>query len=372
VTRDRTGMRPAAPEAGEAAEAAVRWPAEWEPHTATWLSWPKSRETWPGVLERVEAVYARIVEALVDAERVRVLVDDSAAEDRARSLLRAHGVDPAAGVDFFHVPTDDAWIRDYGPTFVLDAASGEPVLVDFGFNAWGGKYPPWTRDEAASERIAASTRQRRRAVDAVLEGGSIDGDGRGTVLTTESCLLNPNRVVGAPPRRREDVEQLLSATLGTECVIWLGDGIVGDDTDGHVDDIARFVAPGVVVAAVEEDTGDANHAALAANLERLRGSRDAAGRPLDVVELPMPAPVHHAGDRLPASYANFYVGNAAVLLPVFAQPSDARAAAVLAECFPRRAVVGIPSADLVVGLGAVHCLTQQEPRMVGLAGGSPA
>lgn len=340
----------------------VRWPAEWEVHAATWLCWPKNPDTWPGVLGRVESVFARIVEALVPGEIVRILVDDAASEAHVRKLLRGEGVDPDRGVEFFEVPSDDAWVRDHGPIYVFDESDGGAWMMDFGFNAWGGKYPPWDRDLLVTRRIAEATGGRRRQIDHVLEAGSIDGDGRGSVLTTESCLLNPNRTPDGRPRSRADAEAILQDALGSDHVIWLGDGILGDDTDGHVDDITRFVSPTTIVTAVEPDTSDANHAPLLANLEVLRAARDRTGRPFEIVELPMPPPVHFEGTRLPASHANFYIANGVVLMPTFGGATDARAAAILGECLPDREIVGIPSRELVVGLGAVHCLTQQQPR----------
>lgn len=361
--------KPPAPAGGPDADrpARPRWPAEWEPHAATWLCWPKNPDTWPELIDRVEASFARMVEALVGGERVRILVDDAPAEEHVRGVLGAHGVDPDRGIDYFHVPSDDAWVRDHGPVYVFDESTGERWVLDFGFNAWGGKYPPWTRDAAVARRVAGLTGARRREVASILEAGSIEGDGQGTVLTTESCLLNPNRTPGAPARTRADVEALLADALGSDRVVWLGDGIAGDDTDGHVDDITRFVSPSTIVTAVEPDAHDVNHEPLRANLERLRVLRDRAGRPYEIVELPMPAPVAHDGTRLPASYANFYIANRVVLMPTFEQAADARAAAILAACLPGREVVGIPSRELVAGLGAVHCLTQQEPAMQGPA-----
>jgi len=338
-----------------------RWPAEWESHAATWLSWPHNPDTWPGPgrLERVEAAFARMVEVLADGERVRINVADEVMEARVRRRLAALGPATERAVDYHHNPTDDAWVRDHGPVFVVrgEGSRRERGLLDFRFDAWGGKYPPWDRDDAVPGRIAAARGDRRFVVDSVLEGGSIEGDGRGTVLTTESCLLNPNR----GGRTREAAERLLERCLGARRVLWLGDGIVGDDTDGHVDDITRFVAPARVVTVIENDPTDPNHAPLAANLERLRSMRDADDRPLELVTLPMPRPVVVEGARCPASYANFYVANRAVLVPVFDDPADERARSILAECFPGRVVEAIPGRDLVVGLGAVHCLTQQEP-----------
>ncbi len=366
---DRAPTRPRQP---ADAPARPRWPAEWEPHLATWLCWPKNPDTWPGVLGRVESVFARMVEALAPGELVRILVDDAASEEHVRKRLYGERVDPDRNVEYFRVPSDDAWVRDHGPIYVFDEASAEasadPWLIDFGFNAWGGKYPPWGRDLRVTRGIAELTAGRRRAIDQILEAGSIDGDGRGSVLTTESCLLNPNRTSDGRPRTRADAERILADALGSDHVIWLGDGIVGDDTDGHVDDITRFVSATTIVTAVEPDTSDANHEPLRANLERLRVARDRAGRAFEIVELPMPPPVHFEGTRLPASHANFYIANGVVLMPTFGQATDARAAAILGECFPGRDMVGIPSGELVVGLGAVHCLTQQQPASPGSRG----
>lgn len=310
-------------------------------------------------MERVEAAFTRMVEALVDGERVAINVCDEAMEERVRRRLAPLGPGVEAAVEFHHNPTDDAWVRDHGPVFVVrgQGAGRERALIDFRFDAWGGKYPPWSRDDAVPARIARAAGLRRFPVDEVLEGGSIDGDGEGTVLTTEACLLHPNR----GGRDREAAETLLRRTVGARAVLWLGDGIVGDDTDGHVDDVTRFVAPGRVVTAVEPDARDPNHGPLEANRRRLAGMVDAAGRRLEVVPLPMPRPVVDGGGRCPASYANFYVGNRVILVPAFDDPSDARARAVLEDCFPGRTAVSIPCRDLIVGLGAVHCLTQQEP-----------
>jgi agmatine deiminase len=265
-------------------------------------------------------------------------------------------VDADRGVRFRRIPTNDGWMRDCGPLIVTDAR-GRRAGVDFRFNAWGGKYPPFDRDDAAGAAVCAALGIPAVRSELVLEGGSIDGDGRGTILTTEQCLLHPNR----GRRTRAELERALADLLGAREVLWLAGGIEGDDTDGHVDDIARFAAPGVVVAVAEPDAADANAAPLAENLRRLRGMREADGKPLTVVELPMPPPLYAEGLRCPASYANFYVANEVVLVPVFGAPSDARALAILRELFPGREAIGIRCEDLVVGLGALHCVTQQEP-----------
>jgi agmatine deiminase len=346
-----------------ATRVARRWPAEWEPHAGTWLAWPHAPATWPGHLEDARREYVEIVRALQGRETVRLLVADAAMEDAARGALAARGVDPERGIEFLRVPTDDSWLRDTGPIVVEErGADGRAArhAIAFGFDAWGGKYPPWDRDVLVGASVARAAGLAVSSPGFVLEGGSIDGNGRGTVLTTESCLLNPNREAG---RTREQMEDRLAQWLGARHVLWLGDGIAGDDTDGHVDDIARFVDAGTVVAAVSDDASDPNAAPLAENLRRLRAMRDQDGKPLGVVPLPMP-PAHRIDGQLcPASYANFYLANAVALVPTFGVPADARALAVLRELLPGREVVGIPSRHLVQGLGSVHCLSQQEPAL---------
>ncbi|MCH2184371.1 agmatine deiminase family protein [Myxococcota bacterium] len=341
----------------------VRWPAEWEPHAATWLAWPKNPETWPGLLERVVLAYVQIIEALVGGERVCILVDDPDAAESARSALSRHGVRVDGCIDFHLVKTNDAWIRDYGPIGAFCGAPGskERVWLNFDFNAWGEKYPPWELDAAAGSAMGSALSGPVYDVPEILEGGAVDGNGAGIVLTTESCMLNPNRSADGRERTYEAVDRCLADWLGAEQVIWLEKGIVGDDTDGHVDDLARFVGHEMIVAAVEANRDDANQPALAENWSRLMAARSRSGRAFDLLEIPMPPPVHHCGVRLPASYANFYVANEVVLIPAFEAATDLRAAAILGECFPGRDIIRIPSRALVVGLGALHCLTQQEP-----------
>jgi agmatine deiminase len=339
-----------------------RWPAEWEPHRATWLAWPHNEETWPGRLEAVVASFVEMVRVLHGGEQVCITVLDAAMEEAARGRLSRAGIE--TGLEFHHFPTNDAWIRDHGPLFVTTGS--EVAVVDFRFDAWGRKYPPWDLDDRIPQAVAAVRRIRRFGVEAVLEGGSVDGNGCGSVLTTESCLLNPNRgpvrsSCRGASRIREALEHLLHDTLGATNVLWLAGGIEGDDTDGHVDDLCRFVDCSTVVAAWEGNPRDPNHAPLSENLRRLREMRDQDGKPLAVATLPMPPPLRIAGLRRPASYANFYLANGVALVPVFEVPSDARALAVLRELLPGRDVVPIPARELVVGLGAVHCLTQQEP-----------
>jgi agmatine deiminase len=334
-------------------------PAEWEPHAATWLSWPHNASSWPGKLDAAVAVFARMVAALSRSETVHINVNDLEMEREARRGLQRAGA--GGEIIFHHFPTNDAWCRDHGAVFVVrDAGGGEPGMaaVDWGYNAWGEKYPPFDLDNAIARQMAEQLGVPRFDGGMILEGGSIDVNGQGLLLTTQSCLLNPNR---NPHLTRNDIEQRLMDFLGVERVLWLGDGIVGDDTDGHIDDLTRFVAPNVVVTVVERDASDENYLALADNLARLRQMTNLDGRPLEVVELPMPPALFWQGQRLPASYANFYIANDIVLLPAFSTASDEQAAAVLKELFPTRDIVTLDCADLVWGLGAFHCLTQQVP-----------
>lgn len=335
-----------------------RMPAEWEPQEAVWLSWPHRRETWPGHFRTIPRKFAEIVAWISQYETVRINVT-RALQPRARALLNRARAD-LKRVEFFDHPTDDAWCRDHGPIFVKRGASGEVALTDWRFNSWGGKYPPFDRDNAIPERIARALGRRRFPVDMVLEGGAVDVNGAGLLLTTESCLLHSNR---NPDLQRGDIEQRLKQHLGVKTVLWLGHGLAGDDTDGHVDDLSRFFRVDGVVTTVERNPRDTNYEALQENLERLRGFRGPGRRRLTVVELPAPRPCFaRRGERLPASYANFLIINGAVLMPTFRQAMrDAEAAEVLAGCFPGRTVVPIDCLELIWGLGTLHCLSQQQP-----------
>jgi len=357
--------KPVSANASTPAAAGYRMPAEWEPHAATILGWPHERRDWPGKLAPIPWVYGEVVRHLVPGERVRILVEDAASEARARGLLGRVGVDGKL-VDFFRIPTDRSWTRDTCPLFVKRDADGDVAITDWKFNGWA-KYANHRRDDAVPGRLAKRLSRRRFVATApttgrqvVLEGGSIDVDGAGTLLTTEECLLSPVQARN-PDLSRGELEAVLGEYLGVRKVLWLGDGIAGDDTHGHVDDLARFVDPRTVALATEDNPADANYRALAENRERLSGMTNAAGQRLQVVALPMPAPVVLDGVRLPASYANFYIGNAAVLVPTFNDPADRKALGILAELFPGRKVVGIHAVDLVWGLGTLHCMTQQEP-----------
>ena len=343
-----------------------RWPAEWEPHRATWLSWPHNTATWPETLDAVEDAFCEIVRAIVPGEVVEINVLDAEMADRVRARLAGAGVADLERVRFRGIPTDDAWVRDHGGLFVFERdADGQQHqrLLDFEFDAWGGKYPPWDRDAAVARQMAQVLRVPREAIDLVLEGGAIEGDGEGTILTTESCLLNPNRARPGVDRSRSALEARLAEAFGARRVLWLGDGIAGDDTDGHIDDLTRFVAPGRVVTIVADDPADEDFGVLAANRGRLEGMRDAAGRRLEVIELPTPPAVLGPDGRLPASYANFYFSNAALLVPVFGADRDREALAILESVIDDRPIVPIPAQNLVLGLGTVHCLTQQEPAL---------
>jgi len=344
---------------------AVRFPAEWEPHEATWLAWPHDPITFPD-LPPVERAWAEMIVHLTKGETVHLLLANDAEERRAVRLLRGRQ-DPKRLVLHRH-ETVDVWIRDYGPLFVATARG--PRILDWTFNAWGGKYPALAKDDRMPEFAAQHLGLPLDKVDIVMEGGSIDFDGRGTVLTTEQCLLNRNR---NPRMDRKDVEDALRRWFGATRTIWLGRGIEGDDTDGHIDDVARFVAPRTVVAVVEPDLSDPNHAILEDNLARLRAAKDARGQSLRVIHLPMPEPLEeenpvkgHEALRAPASYANFYIGNKVVLVPTFGQKRrDAEALSILRKFFKKRKVVGIDCRAVVGGNGAIHCVTQQQPRFRG-------
>jgi agmatine deiminase len=328
-----------------------RMPAEWEPHEATWIAWPHNRDDWPGRFAPIPWVYAEIVRKLAQAERVRILIQDRAAEEAARRLLRKSGANLDA-VEFFHAPTDRGWTRDYGPLFVRNRA-GEVALTNWRFNAWA-KYDDWRNDAAIPGMLTGALQRRAWEPGLVLEGGSIDVNGKGLLLTTEECLLSSVQARN-PQLNRRQIERALCDYLGARRIIWLRNGIAGDDTHGHVDDLARFVNADTVAIASEPDRADANYEPLRENLALLRKL------PLRVVKLPMPAPLIFQGRRLPASYANFYIANSLVLVPTFNDPNDRIALNTLARLFPDRMVTGINAVELVWGLGTLHCMTQQQP-----------
>jgi agmatine deiminase len=334
-----------------------RMPAEWSPHQATWLSWPRNLETWPGVLDEAQQAIAEVVVALAPHEQVFVNVGEEAEREAVEKRLQ--GLVPSERVHLETIATDDAWIRDYGGIVV--ATPDGMAVVDFDYNAWGGKYPPFDRDQAVAEQMAIRLGLPRLECDIVLEGGSFDVNGNGLGLVTEQCLLNPNR---NPSLRRADIESCLHDFLGLDELLWLGDGIEGDDTDGHIDNLTRFVDVNRVVTVVAQDAANHNHAALADNRRRLEAFRDRDGRSLEVIDLPLPDPVVRAGQQLPASYANFYIANDIVLVPGYGGPADERVRGILGDCFPGRQIQSIDCRALIVGLGALHCLTQQIPVIV--------
>ena len=332
-------------------------PAEWEPQAAVWLSWPHKRATWPGQFRPIPAVFAEIVAQISRFEEVRI---NCAArlQPRARRRCAAAGADMSR-VMFYNHPTNDAWCRDHGPIFVRNDRTDEVAVSDWVYNAWGGKYPPYDLDNRIPPRIARALKMRRFENGMVLEGGSIEVNGRGLLLTSEQCLLHPNR---NPHLTRAQIERNLRDFLGVRSVLWLGEGIAGDDTDGHIDDMARFFKPDGIITCGEPNRRDANHRPLAENRKRLREFRTAAGRPFDLVELPMPRPLAFQGRRVPASYANFLVINGAVLVPTFRQRGrDAGACAIIRGCFPGREIVPVDCYHLIWGRGTLHCISQQQP-----------
>jgi agmatine deiminase len=343
------------------AQLGYRMPAEWEPHAATWLTWPRPDGiSFPGAYDTIPPVYARLCRALAAVEEVHLNVWDGAMEGAARAAL---GLDktPLDRLSFHHFPSYEPWCRDHGPIFLVREGPGgrrERAIVDWAYNAWGGKYPPCDLDDAIPRRVAGFRGLPLFSPGIVMEGGSIDVNGRGTLLSTESCLLNPNR---NPTLDKGQIEQYLKDYLGVRNILWLGEGISGDDTDGHVDDLARFTDPRTVVAAVCDDPSDVDYQPLKENFERLCLMKDEEGRPLRVVALPVPGVVEREGQRLPASYANFYIANQIVLVPVFGRPNDGKALEILQALFPSRRVIGLDSSDLIWGLGSFHCISQQEP-----------
>jgi agmatine deiminase len=332
-----------------------RMPAEWEPHAATWLSWPRREGiSFPDSFDRVMPTLRAMVEALVESEQVCINICNGAHEAEAREVLRGL---PMERISFQPVPTNEPWCRDHGPIFLTRDLDPRLAVVDWDYNAWGNKYPPFNLDEVAPTRVAEILDLPVFYPGMILEGGAIDVNGAGALLTSESCLLNKNR---NPNLSRGRIEQRLRDYLGVRDILWLGDGIAGDDTDGHVDDLARFVSKQTVVTVVEEDSDDENYEPLRENVARLQAMK-IGGYAIKVVTLPMPEKIVREGQRLPASYANFYIANTCVLAPTFADAADEIPLSVLRECFPNRQVIGIDCRELIWGLGAFHCLTQQQP-----------
>jgi len=337
------------------AQLGYRMPAEWEPHVATWLSWPRREGiSFPDSFDRVLPTLRAMVEALIESENVCINVCNGAHEAEARQVLRGLSMER---ITFHRIPTNEPWCRDHGPIFLTRKKEPRLAIVDWDYNAWGNKYPPFNLDEVVPTRVAEIFGVPVFYPRMILEGGAIEVNGAGALLTTESCLLNRNR---NPDFSRQAIERRLRDYLGVREILWLGDGIAGDDTDGHIDDLARFVSEGKVVTVIEEDGDDENFEPLQKNLTRLREMKIDNSK-IDILTLPMPRKIVREDLRLPASYANFYVANRCVLVPTFADPADEAALSILQRCFPTRRVIGIDCRELIWGLGTFHCLTQQQP-----------
>jgi agmatine deiminase len=333
-------------------ELGYRMPAEWEPHHATWFTWPRPEGiSFPDKYDTVPPVYAELIRHLVQVEEVNINVWNAEMEQWVRGLLQKEKT-PLDRVRFHHFPAYEPWCRDHGPIFLV--RHGERAIVDWGYNAWGGKYPPFDLDDAVPQHVAKLRNLPLFSPGIVMEGGSIEVNGRGALLTTTSCLLNPNR---NPSLNKTQIEQYLRDYLGVNQIIWLGDGIVGDDTDGHIDDLTRFVNANTIVTVVEDDPKDENHEPLKENLARLRALKD-----FRIVAIPMPRAIEYDSQRLPASYANFYIANKIVLVPTYRDKNDKVALDILQQHFPDRRVIGVDSTELIWGLGSFHCITQQEPK----------
>jgi agmatine deiminase len=335
-----------------------RFPAEFEQHEATWLSWPHKEASWPGKLDVIYPYYAQFVKALAESEKVRINVTDEAMKNFALGHLSAVDVNLAQVAFFFH-PTNDAWCRDHGPAFLVNPeAEQKKVIVDWGYNAWGDKYPPFDLDDVIPTLIGNAFNIPVFHPSIVMEGGSVEFNGAGTLLTSTACLLNPNR---NPHLNQEQIEEYLRNFYGVDQILWVDEGVVGDDTDGHIDDTVRFVNENTVLTVVEENQADENYELLQHNLKQLKAMRLPNGQALNIIELPMPDAVVYDDQRLPASYANFYIANTSVIVPTFRCAKDEKALQIIQSCFPTRKVIGIDSTEIIWGLGSFHCLSQQEP-----------
>jgi agmatine deiminase len=340
------------------AAAGYFFPAEFHPHEATWLSWPHKEASWPGKIDTIFRPYSQFVAYLSQGEKVRINVANAAMRDFALRHLENAAVN-MTNVEFFFHPTNDAWCRDHGPAFLINpSAQQKKVVVDWGYNAWGNKYPPFDLDDVIPTSIANQFQLPVFHPGIVMEGGSVEFNGKGTLLTSTACLLNPNR---NPHLNQQQIEQYLRDFYGVHQILWVDEGIVGDDTDGHIDDTVRFVNEDTVLTVIEHDANDANYELLQNNLHQLSTMKLADGRSLNIIELPMPVEVIHEDQRLPASYANFYIANQHVIVPTFRCDRDDEALSIISKCFPDRQTVGIDSTDIIWGLGSFHCLSQQEP-----------
>ncbi|MDE0560283.1 agmatine deiminase family protein [Algoriphagus sp. NF] len=340
------------------AELGYYFPAEFAPQESMWLSWPHKEESWPGKIEKIFAPYSQFIKEVAKGQKVNINVADEAMKAFALAHLEKAGAD-LSKIFFHFFPTNDAWCRDHGPAFLINPkAVQKKAIVKWNYNAWGDKYPPYDLDNQIPIRIAEELNLPCFKPGIVMEGGSVEFNGKGTLLTSTACLLNENR---NPHLSQAQIEKYLCDYYGVKHILWVGDGIIGDDTDGHIDDITRFVNEDTVVTVVEENKSDENHEILAENLEMLKKMSLENGKQLNIVELPMPSPVIWEDQRLPASYANFYIGNEVVVVPTFRDKKDQKALDILNDCFPERRVIGIDSTDIIWGLGSFHCLSQQEP-----------
>lgn len=335
------------------------FPAEFAPHEATWLSWPHKEASWPGKIESVYSPYAKFIKALAESEKVRININNEAMQSFAEKVLSKENVNMQQ-VEFFFHPTNDAWCRDHGPAFIINSNKKNKAIIDWNYNAWGNKYPPYNLDDVIPTLIAKHYNLPVFYPNIVMEGGSVEFNGAGTLLTSTSCLLNANR---NPQLNQSQIEFYLKEYYGAEQILWVDKGIVGDDTDGHIDDTVRFVSEDTVLTVVEENKSDENYELLQQNLQQLKTMRLLNGKQLNIIELSMPDKIIYEEQRLPASYANFYIANNVVIVPVFNCDKDAVALDVIQQCFPFRKVIGINSVDIIWGLGSFHCLSQQEPKI---------
>lgn len=334
------------------------FPAEFVPHRATWLSWPHKEASWPGKIQSIYPSYCAFIKALTAGEQVCINVSDDGMKRKAEKMLLDAGVDLSL-VNFYLHPTNDAWCRDHGPAFLVNPSAKEKkVIVDWNYNAWGNKYPPFDLDDVIPTLVAGALNLPVFYPGIIMEGGSVDFNGAGTLITSASCLLNKNRNAHLG---KEEIENYLRNYYGVEQILWVSDGIVGDDTDGHIDDTVRFTNADTVITVIEENRNDENYPVLQQNLQELKSMRLINGKQLNIVELPMPTPTWFEGQRLPESYANFYIANKSVIVPVFNCENDQRALEIISGCFPDRKTIGIDSSDIIWGLGSFHCLSQQEP-----------
>lgn len=340
-------------------ELGFHFPAEFAKHSATWLSWPHKEASWPGKIETIYPRYAEFIKRVAEGEPVNINVANDAMIHQATRHLNEAGAD-LRNIQFFIHPTNDAWCRDHGPAFLINPKEKTKMIVDWGYNAWGGKYPPFDLDDVIPTLIAKYYNLPVIEPGIVMEGGSVEFNGSGTLLTTRACLLNKNR---NPHLNQAQIEKYLIDYYGVDNILWLGDGIIGDDTDGHIDDLTRFVNEDTVVTIVEENKNDENYEILQENLKELKTLRLENGKQMNIIELPMPAPIVYEDQRLPASYANFYIANKYVVVPTFRDRNDDRVIDILQKCFNDRKVIGIDSTDIIWGLGSFHCLSQQEPEV---------